>query len=100
MFRIVDIDIRVAEVELESSAQVWVFRAACDLFDCIRPERIYTAKPEQPIRVVCNLRTGPIVLGHDMRVFIGNRWFVWIREAIRNREYDCSLNFGSLELRN
>src|SRR5690242_2491638 len=100
MFRIVDIDIRVAEVQLESSAQVWVFRATCDLFDCIRPKRIYTAKPKQPIRVLGNLRARPIVLGHDLCVFIGNRWFVWIREAIRNREYDRSLNSGSVELRN
>ncbi len=51
MFRIVDIDIRVAEVQLESSAQVWVFHAACDLFECIGPERIYATKPKQPIGV-------------------------------------------------
>lgn len=52
MFRIVEIDIRVAKVQLEASPQVRVFRAACNLIERIRPQRIYTAKRKQPISTI------------------------------------------------
>jgi hypothetical protein len=45
------------------------------------------------------LRASPIILGHDMRVFVGNSWFIRIGKAIRNREYNGSPDSGSIEIR-
>jgi hypothetical protein len=45
VFRIINIHVRITEVQLESSAQVRILRAACDLLYCIGPQRIDAAKP-------------------------------------------------------
>ena len=100
MIRIVNIHIRVPEVQLQSGAQVWIFRATCDLFECIWSEWVDAAKPEQSLRVFRYLRTSPVVFSHDVLVFIRNRRLVWIREAICNRQYDGSPDSGSIELCN
>src|SRR4051794_30276075 len=84
MIRSVNIHIRVAKVQLQPSAQVWIFRATCNFFECIWFEWVDTAKPEQPLRVFRYLRASPVVLSNDVLVFILDLGLVWIREAICN----------------
>src|SRR6266480_4087564 len=97
MIRIVNIHIRVAEVQLQPSAQVWIFRATCDLFECVWSEWVDAAKPEQALRVFRYLRTSPVVFSYDVLVFIRNRRLVWIREAICNRQYDADNLIAQLD---
>src|SRR5438477_10691324 len=98
MIWIVYIHVRVAEVQLQSGAEVSVFRTSCDLFERICPEWIDAAKSKQPMRVLRNLHAGPVVFSDHLRVFIRHWRLVWIREAICNRQYDGSADSSGVKL--
>src|SRR5262249_33696230 len=100
MLWIVDIHVRIPEVELETSAWVCVLRTALDLFYCIGSQRIDAAETNEAVGIFRNLGASPIVLGNNVRVFVGNVCFVWIREVVRNGKYDSSPDSGRVELRN
>ena len=87
-------------MQFQSSVQIWVFRTTCDFIDCVWPEWIDAAETNQPMRVLGNLRAGPVIFSDYVRVFLWNRRFVWIREAICDRQYDGSTNSGGIELIN
>jgi len=44
------------------------------------------------MRVLCHLRTGPVIFSHYVRIFLWYGWFVRIRKAICDRQYDGSAN--------
>jgi hypothetical protein len=48
VLRIGDVHVGAAEMKFQSSSQMLVLRAACDLFQCVRLQRVHTAEANQP----------------------------------------------------
>src|ERR1700746_3716371 len=88
--RLIDVHIGIPEMKLETGAQVRVFRTTVDLFQSVRLQWVNATKPEQPMGILRHLRTRPVVLCPNVRVFVLYFWFVWVREAVRDREHDSS----------
>lgn len=70
VLRVVVVDDRVPEVQLEAVAKARILRAAGQLLERIVPERIEAAEASQPIREACHLLAGPVVLGLDLLVLV------------------------------
>ena len=70
---VVQLYVRVAEMELDSVAETRTARAAVQLFERVLLERIEAAECSQPIRKLPRLRGGPVVLGADLRVLVIER---------------------------
>lgn len=94
MCRIVDVDIRIAEVEFYSRVEIGVLCTAIDFRDGIWPERVYRTEADKAVGVPRDLVRRPVILSADCLVFLRNGCLVRIREGVRRREDDGARNVG------
>src|SRR4051812_33267040 len=73
---IVQLHIRVPEVELDTVAEIRMARTPRELIERIRLERIEAAERPQPLRELHRLSANPVVLGANLGVLVidGPRW--------------------------
>lgn len=81
---IVEVDIRITEMELEAEMDLSVSGATRDLFERIVFERIDTAKSAKTVWEPRDLSAGPIVLVFDPFVLVLDGGAVWVAELIRD----------------
>ena len=67
MFGIIEVDIGIAEVELETDPEVRIARAASNCAQGVFPKRVYTAEGHVPARILLHR---PIVFFFHLRVFV------------------------------
>src|SRR6059036_1233909 len=70
MFRVVELDVGIAEMEFDAAAQGRVSCAPLQLHKRVVLERIKAAEYTKPLRKEARLCRNPIVLGPDPRVFV------------------------------
>src|SRR6266542_4088241 len=67
---IVEVHIRVAEVQLQAEEELWVFRAPRELVERILLERVNGTKATKAIGKTGYLLAGPVVFGPHSRVLV------------------------------
>ena len=68
--RVLDVDVRVAEVQFHSGAKMRVGGASRDLVDRVVLQRVDAAEPDQPIGILRDLVARPVVFFDDAGTFI------------------------------
>src|SRR5205823_14687002 len=79
---VVEVNVRISEVQLESEMELWIFGATGDLFDCVVFERIDAAEAAQPVREARHLLAGPVVLGLHLLILVLDPWLIRIAKLI------------------
>jgi hypothetical protein len=91
---VIELHVRIAEVQLQSSPKRWLGRASPDLLFGVVFQRVHPAKPDQTIPVPRHLLRSPVVFGTHLRILILNGWTIWVAELIARRQ-----NYGSSDAR-
>ena len=94
---IVEIDVRVAEVQLQPEVQLRILAAARQFFQRVRLERVETAERAQPVRVLRYLARRPVVLRLYVFVFVVNGPAARLAPCVRNRQHECAVNACRVE---
>ena len=84
MLRVVQIDIRVAKMHLNSVVEIWVLGTTGNFGERVVFKGVNAAKPSQTIGVPRHLLAHPIVLRLYMSVLVGKGWLIRISVAIRH----------------
>src|SRR4029079_8568202 len=98
VFLYVEIDIRVAKVELESRAQIRIPRAALDFVERIVAERIDRTEPDQTRRVRGDLRADPVVLRANSGVLVRARVLERVGESVGVGKNHRAVDAGDIHL--
>jgi len=100
LLRVVQLYVRIPEMQLQPVMQLRIFRATLDFAQRIVLERIYAAKTSQTIGIKSDLLARPIVFLFHPLVFVFDRRPVGIAELIGDGQYDSAPDSSLVQQRN
>jgi hypothetical protein len=92
VFRIVKIDIRIAEVQLDTGFQVRIPRTTIYLGQGVVAKRVNPANTDETVGVLFDLLSRPIVFGLNRRILIPKPGTIGITKLVGERENNRAPN--------
>jgi hypothetical protein len=98
VFRIVEVDDGVAEVQFEAAAKVRIGGTAGQLLERVVLQRVQPAESDQTVWKQCDLFAGPVIVAFELLLGVINV-SRRLLEDVRRGQDNCAFYAGSVELR-